>query len=100
MTHGYQSRMLQERHRASCALRRQGARHRRGADLAVGILFWFFFIADVFAGCYWPISRVGALVVNAGILPLNSARGVVLLLSALVTPAVVRGIVLLVKPKG
>ena len=77
-----------------------GAHRRHGADLVTDILFWFLFVADVFAGCYWLTSGLGALLVKATILPPNSVRVAVLVLSALLTPAAVRGIVLLLKSAG
>jgi len=64
------------------------------------LLFWFLFITDVFAACYWPISRLGSLLVESKTLTLNTARVVVLLLSALLTPAVTRSIILLLKRRG
>jgi len=74
-----------------------GAHRRRGAHLVTDILFWFLFVVDVFAGCYWLTSGLGALLVKLTVLPPNSARAVVLVLSALITPAAVRGLVLLLK---
>src|SRR5262249_42458829 len=53
------------------------------------LFFWFFFVVDVFGACYWPTSRLGALLVQSGILPLSSSTLVVLLSSALLTPVVV-----------
>jgi hypothetical protein len=61
------------------------------------LFFWLFFVTDVFACCYWPISRLGALLVQISNLPLKTARIAVLLLSALLTPIVIRGIILLLK---
>ncbi|PWU11954.1 MAG: hypothetical protein C5B50_22355 [Verrucomicrobia bacterium] len=64
------------------------------------LLFWFFFVTDVFAACYWPISRLGELVAPLRILPLNTLGGLALLFSALLTGVVVRATVLLLKRRG
>ena len=80
------------------ALPRAG--HMRAADLVIDTLFWLLFVADVFAGCYWAASGFGALLVKLRVLPLNSARVVALLLNGLITPVVVRGMVLLVRRRG
>jgi hypothetical protein len=64
------------------------------------LVFWVLFVTDVFAVCYWPTSGLGALLVKSEILPPKTATVVVLVLSALLTVAVVRGIILLLKRKG
>jgi hypothetical protein len=87
---------------SSCPSRRAlpRARHRRAADLVIDTLFWLSFVADIFAGCYWATSGFAALLVKLRVLPLNSVRVVVLLLSGLITPVVIRGMVLLVRRRG
>ena len=82
---------------ASRASSRQGLVAGEKWTWVTDLLFWLFFVVDVFAVCYWLTSRLAALLMRAGILPLNTATVVVLLVSALLTPVVVRGIILLVK---
>ena len=76
------------------------ARRSRVADLVIDTLVWLLFFADVFAGCYWATSEFGAMLVKLSVLPLNIASVVALLLSGLITPVVVRGMVLLVRRSG
>ena len=64
------------------------------------LFFWFFFLADVFGACCWPASRLGALAVRIGILSPSTATLVVLLSSAVLTPLVVRAIILFLKRIG
>ena len=83
----------------------QHASHASSRQVVVGrkriwvtdLLFWLLFVTDVFAVCYWPTSRVGELLVRTGMLALKPARILVLLLSAFLTPAVIRGIISLLK---
>lgn len=61
------------------------------------LLFWLFLVIDVFGACYWPISWVGALLVQSKVLASGLATVGVLILSAVLTPVVLRGIIVLIK---
>ena len=66
----------------------------------IDLLFWFLLVIDVFAICYWPTSRLGKLLVQSGILGLKAARVLILVLSAFLTPAVIKGMISLLKEEN
>lgn len=64
------------------------------------LLFWSLFVTDVFAVCYWLTSRLGELLVHSKMLAHNTATIAALILGALLTPALAKGIILLLKQRG
>lgn len=88
--------MISRQQQASRASSRRGVVGGK-RNWATNMLFWLLFVTDVFAVCFWPTSKVGELLVQLGILALKPARVLVVLLSAFLTPAVIRGIISLLK---
>ena len=91
--------MISRRQHVPVVSARQGVVAPRKGTWVTGVLFWFFFIIDVFAACYWPISQAGALLTQSKLLSLHTARVTVLLASAVLTPAMILGIISLLKPE-
>ncbi len=88
----------EQQHVSGASFRRTRVGRKRfwGTDL----LFRFLLVIDVFAICYWPTSRLGELLVQSRILGLKAARVLVLVLSAFLTPAVIRGMISLLKEEN
>ncbi len=71
----------------------------RTTNLLCDLLFWVFLIVDVFGACYWLGSQIAAVLIGAKWLPPERALIFALIMGAVLTPGVLKGLFSMVKRK-